>query len=404
VASLFLAALAVMTKETGIVFPALICSYEWIFRPSELGRREGLVRAVRGALPYAMISIGFLILRALALKRLTPLHTNLDLASVVLAWPKVLMFYGAHLLFPLRLSAFYELINVRQPGWLNFVLPSALICAAAALVWHGSRRSRVFAFLTAWCVVIMIPMLNVTLLYNVENVHDRYLYLPSAALCILLASLLARLKDIGATRTVAVLLTLIAAGYSFVTVRESQYWMNDEVLGQHGIALSPGHPLAAQVLGNAYIRQGRIREAVPQLLDALEAQPDNVDTLASLGLCYSEMNALPLSGEYLTKATALNPSYARTHLLLGSVRFKEGRLAEAEAEFRKAVDLQQISTGTPRVHYYLGNVLYAKGDVRGAVREYQLETLNDPEIDPAVADARARVDEIERQLGLQEKR
>src|SRR5206468_558691 len=83
VASLSLAILAVMTKETGIILPALVCSYEWIFRPQELSRKEGLIRAVRKAPPYVLISIGFVVVRALALKRLTPPHTNVGLDSVL---------------------------------------------------------------------------------------------------------------------------------------------------------------------------------------------------------------------------------------------------------------------------------------------------------------------------------
>ncbi|HTS64151.1 MAG TPA: tetratricopeptide repeat protein [Candidatus Acidoferrales bacterium] len=399
-ASLLLAVLAVMTKETGVILPAFIGSYEWVFRRREASRKDALMRAARAAAPYVLVSIGYVIVRALALRRLAPPHTKFGLVSTLLAWPKILVFYIAHLLLPLRLSAFYNLIRVEHPGWSNFALPVAVIAAGAVLVYYGSRRSRVFAFLSLWCLALSIPMLNVTLLYAVENVHDRYLFLPSAALCVILASLLARLKEMGAARTVAAVLTVIAAGYAFVTVRESQYWMNDEALGQHGIAVSPGHPLAPQVVANAYIRAGRIEEALPYLVDASEAQPDNVDTLAGLGLCYSEMGALSKAAEYLTKAIAVDRFYARTHLLLGSVRLQQNRLDEAETEIRKAMDLQRFARGALFLHYYLGKILYARGNIQGALREYLLEASNDPTIDPAVVSARAGVEAIQRQLRL----
>ncbi len=397
-ASLVLAFLATMTKETGAVFPALIGSYEWVFRTRKESRKNALRRAAQAAVPYVLVSIGYMAGRTLALHRLAPPHTKFGLVSVLLGWPKVLIFYAAHLLLPLHLSVFYNLIRVEHPGWSNLVLPLILLAAGAAALCYGSRRSQVFCFLCLWCVVLSVPSLNVTLLYGVENVHDRYLYLPSAAWCVLLASLLARFKETGATRSVAAVLAVIAAGYAFVTVRESQYWIDDEALAQHGIAVSPGHPIAPQVLGNFYIRHGRVAEALPYLLDALQAQPDNVDTLASLGMCYSEMNALPLAVEYLAKAIALSPLYPRTHMLLGTVRLQQNRLDEAEAEIRKAMELQRFSRGALFVHYYLGNILYAKGDRKGALREYLLESSNDPGIDPAVVVSRARVEEIQGQF------
>src|SRR5262245_27804165 len=305
-ASLLLALLAMLAKETALVLPFLIFSYEWIFGKRGVSQRARLLLAVRAATPYALILVIYLILRTFALQRLFPPHTTATLGSVLLAWPKVILFYAQHTLFPSRLSVFYKLITVAHPGMRNFVLPLIVMCAGAAVLWYGSRRSRVFAFLGAWGFIMLIPILNVTLLYNPENVHDRYLYLPSAAFCIMLASLLARLKEVDATRTAMAALVVIAVGYGLVTVRESRYWRNDAVLAEHGIAVSPDHPLAPQVLGNAYIREGRIAEAIPYLWDSLKVQPDNVSTLCSLGNCYAEMNALPLAEECLTKAIALN--------------------------------------------------------------------------------------------------
>ena len=126
--------------------------------------------------------------------------------------------------------------------------------------------------------------------------------------------------------------------------------------------------------------------------------PNNVDTLCSLALCYSEIDALPLAGEYLTKAIALNPSEPRAHQLLGTVRFKENRLDEAEAEIRRAIQLKHGPKGTLMSHYYLGEIFYARGDIQGAMREYQLELLNDSGVDSTVTTVCARMDQLEVQL------
>jgi tetratricopeptide (TPR) repeat protein len=192
-------------------------------------------------------------------------------------------------------------------------------------------------------------------------------------------------------------LILIAAGYIYVTEHEIRYWESDYELAQHGIMVSPGHAIALQLLGNDYIRQGRAAEAVPWLVESLEADPNSVQTLCSLAFCYWDMDALPLAEEAISKALLLKKPEPRAHMLLGMVRLKQDRLDEAESEIRQGIQLQrQLGPGVEMLfHYYLGNVLFAKGNMRGAVDEYRLELRNDSTVDPAVADSRIRLRQIE---------
>ena len=397
-ASLLLAFLAVMAKETALITPALIFCYEWIFRDRDRPRKTQLWSAARAAAPYALISFSFLVFRALALKSLTPPRTKAPLSSILLAWPKVLAFYCAHVIFPLRMSVFYNFVLVEHPGLRNFAAPLIVTVMAVGFLYYASRRSRPIAFLSAWLVITVIPLLNVTLWDNVENVHDRYLYLPSIAFCVILAILLSRLREMRSAKIALVSLTAIALAYAYDTLHESRYWANDYALAQHGLVVSPGHPVATQLLGNAMMRQGKMAEAIPYLVDALQLKPDNSETLWCLGLCYYTINNLPLAEEYARRSIALQGSDPKAHLLLGNIRFKQNRLDDAEAAIQLAIKLQRMPKGYVLYHYYLGNVLYAKGDLQGALREFQLELLNDPDIDPAIGNAQKYIDDIERRL------
>jgi Tfp pilus assembly protein PilF len=403
-ASLVLAALAVLAKETALIAPALIFSYEWIFHQRGVFGKSRLWSSLRAATPYFAISALFLVARTLALKSATPALTKVGLRSVLMAWPQALAFYGAHVLFPVRLSVFYNLMTVAHPGWWNFIFPGVAVLAGGAVLCYASWRSQVWAFLSACWAIMLVPILNVTLWNTVENVHDRYLYLPSIVVCAMLASLLSCRTYRRYTPMAVAALSAIAIGYGVVTLLELPYWRNDYVLAQRGVVVSPGHPIAPQLMGNALIRQQRISEAVPYLLDALKAQPENVDSLSSLAFCYSEMSALPLAEESVGKAIALDPAEPRARLLLGIVRFKQNRLAEAEAEIRRGISLQHVSTGVFLFHYYLGNVLYARRDVLGAIHEYRSEALNDPAIDPAVVTAEARISQLQGQLRVESHR
>jgi tetratricopeptide (TPR) repeat protein len=399
-ASLFLAFLAVLTKETALIIPGLIFAYEWSFQRTGVSWRERLRPAIRAALLYVPVSLAFLVIRFLALKSLTPPHTTIGLRSVLFAWPQAIAFYTAHMLLPLRLSVFYNPLVVTHPGWQNFILPLAVSAAVAGALYYGSRRSQVFMFLALWCAMMLIPMLNVTLWANLENVHDRYLFLPSAAYCLIIALLLSRLREMKYTKSALAVLIVLAGGYIYLTEQGIGYWRNDYELAQRGVAVSPGHPIAAQLLGNAYIRQGSVKSAVPWLVEALEGNPKSVQTACSLAFCYSQMNALRLAEEAATRAISLKESEPRAHLVMGIVRLKQNRLEEAEAEIRQGIQLQDRLTSGSAVlfHSYLGDVLYARGDLQRAVVEYRLELRNNPDVDPAYSRALARVGQIEEQL------
>jgi Flp pilus assembly protein TadD len=396
-ASLLLALLAVFTKETALIIPGIIFGYEWIFHRGGSYWKERFRPAMRAALIYVPIVIAYLVIRALALKSTTPPHTTIGFRSVLLAWPQVIAFYISHMLWPWRLSVFYHPLMVFHPGFRNFVLPLMAAAAGAAALYYGSRRSRVFAFLSWWCVIMLVPMLNVTLWGNLENVHDRYLYLPSVAFALMIARALSRLRALHRSKWVAAVLILIGGGYIYMIENEIQYWSSDFELAQRGVEVSPGHPIATQLLGNAYIRQGRIAEAIPWLMESAEANPLAVQTFCNLAYCYNEMNTLGLAGETIAKAISLKATEPRAHLVLGMIRRKQNRLEEAEAEIQLGIQLQhQLTPGREELfHYHLGDVLYAKGDREGAIREYQLELRNDPNADPAVASALERIHQLE---------
>lgn len=75
----------------------------------------------------------------------------------------------------------------------------------------------------------------------------------------------------------------------------------------------------------------------------------------------------------LSEALTLCPMVASTHVLLGNQLRTRGRLTEAAAEFRKALDISAKYVGA---HYYLALTLLAQGNLNAARSEMQLEVAN----------------------------
>lgn len=95
--SLLFAALAMFTKETGIVAIALIFAYEWT--------QTSFKRAISCAAPYLIPSLLFLSMRMNVLGKLSSgVPSDMSVGAMVLTWPRVLAVYAAHLVWPVHLS------------------------------------------------------------------------------------------------------------------------------------------------------------------------------------------------------------------------------------------------------------------------------------------------------------
>jgi Tfp pilus assembly protein PilF len=112
------------------------------------------------------------------------------------------------------------------------------------------------------------------------------------------------------------------------------------------------------------------RAAYPELSQAIKLDPKNSRYRLTLGTLYL-YNQDYLSAERETlRALDLNPSLAEGHNNLGLIYLAQGRLPEAAAQFRKALD--NLSYSTPEyAAYNLGMVSYQLGDFAAAAEAYE---------------------------------
>jgi hypothetical protein len=179
------------------------------------------------------------------------------------------------LVFPAALSPDYP--TPQGGAALGAALVAALVLAAALL----ARRAPVAAFALAWIVVAYLPVSNVVPLTRFF-VAERYLYVPSFGLCLLVALGLARLPGRGALATATVVLLAAGALRSHARVRD---WRDGVALWSAALRVFPeGTGRIHNELGIALWRAGRPAEAVPHLERAVALRPGRPETVNDLGL------------------------------------------------------------------------------------------------------------------------
>jgi len=370
--SLVLFSIALLEKETAIVLPAIVLLYAWLFRKDSW----------RAAAPYFSVALLYLGLRLAVMKELTAVLAPVPWATMLRTWPLLVFSYLKHLVWPSGLSLFYDFRLVESAASRNFVEPVVTVLVVGAALCLFAWRSRIVAFAAVLLFVPLLPALNLRTFFEIELFHDRYLYLPLAGFALLAALAVRQIPREGIQY---VLVFLVGAGLAFGTVVEGRPWQENLTLFERGIEIAPNNAIAYEGKGTSLLLRGSVAEAIPCYRKALELNANMPESLYSLGRAYYELNMFPEAETYLERAANTGWHPAMSALYYGMAKYKQGDLNTAERAIRFA--LQNRGPDDYReYHLGLGLVLHQKGDLPGALREFQAEARENPDPSKALAE------------------
>ena len=373
-AALVAYAFALLAKETTVVLPAVLFAYEVVIR-----RDRTLVR--RWIAPFAVVMLVYFAARHFALRGTE--HTAIPAGVLLLTWPSVLWFYVQHALVPINLTLIYGLSLVTELSWERVAFPALLTVTFALLVLRYSWTNRVAVFSLLLAVVTLLPPLYLRAFAPVELVHDRYLYLPSAGVCLLIAVLVSQFRN----RVAVILGTSVALMFSVITVAESRPWANELELFSRAVRISPASWHARRQLAFALERLGQYDDAMPILAAILDATPDDHVAAFALGACEFHQGHLDEAERMMRRLIALRPDYQQGYLLLATILLGKHQLIEAETVWNQS---KAVRSGLPQPSFHLvhAEILKAHGNLPEAAREYvkELELQpGNPEITAALS-------------------
>ena len=143
-------------------------------------------------------------------------------------------------------------------------------------------------------------------------------------------------------------------------------WRNTFTLFENAIAMDPENPVARNVLGLEYAKQGRLGDAIAQLTEAARIKP-SASTEMNLALAYARSGKVPEAIQHYEAAVADKPEDAKAQAGLGDALYHEGRLAEATAHYEAAL---HVDPSQPDVLTNLGACLADQGRLKEAVDRY----------------------------------
>jgi hypothetical protein len=445
--SLALFALALGEKETALILPALLLAYDWIFEKrsadssseaclqsfprslssTQMGEREfapqslGHLRssdsipafagvtpiqyrrivtwcggALRRIWPFLFPIALYIPARIYALKGVSHAVTPLSMEQLAFTWPSLIWFWIRHLIWPAGLSTFYNFPAVITPTLKNFTFPGIFdVCIGVAL-FIGVRGSCTAAISAAWLVLPLIPLLDLRVFVADDFAHDRYLYLPSIGLSILIALILKKvcrgsLQWWGISAPLLAVALCLAAALSYGTITQSFYFHDNLTFYAYNHSMAPHNPNAESNYATILAERGLYGPALEKFSEVVAQNPNYWTAVYDLGLTYYKMGNLPEAEKYFLEAIRINPHKAEEYFYLGMTWFKYGQTDQAIASVQHAIAINPRGFA---YHFALGVMMKTRGDLTGALQEFKEELAIHPEQQAAAA----QLKEIENRL------
>jgi protein O-mannosyl-transferase len=304
--ALALYGLALFGHESAVVFPAMIATYVFLLEPPAEQRKppEGepiLRRAVRAIIASAPFAIETVIYLAIRLRVLGFINQQMPVnhmsgAEALMTLPAVLAADLAVLVIPWMASSAHNLPVVSSPASAEFYLSViALVGLGTALVAALRRnpRRRLYLFCIAWMGLAIAPTLNLRGIFQGALLQDRYLYLPSAGWCVmvadwafLFASANARRARIVWTATAALL--ALDAGLLW-SVQHS--WHDDVSFYTRLTKVAPNQSSWHYAFAIALEQRGDLPGAERELKESLRLSPGSF-ALYDLGVVHQRLGKL----------------------------------------------------------------------------------------------------------------
>lgn len=347
---------AILAKVSVAPLP-LILPLLLILRGKRLHRRNLL-----SILPFLLLSIVFVAVALFGKERIVQTSS---ITETLLLIPRSTFFLLGKFLVPGNLSPLYEVsdpIALSNP-WIT----ASLVGFLGLIGIFGFLRHRLngsFLSFSIFLILLAPAFLTFRKAGTFFLASDRYMYLPSLGLLLLLALLL---KEINERWTLPK--NIIAGAVGFViavlcllSIRQTKLWNSADALFTHALLVTPRSVAARTALAQTRLDAGDPQQAFAILKEGLE-QGDDVRLHLMAGQIYARVGQVADALEEFRKVQAMDPKNAEAWFSIASIEEQTGRAAAALANYQAAVELDP--SDVPAL-VGIGRILAAKGDLAGA--------------------------------------
>ena len=364
--------LAILSKNSAVVFPGVILLYELAKGKEKFARflKEHWVFMVAAVVASGIFL--FIMMKVMSEAGGIKHYKGDDFASNVLICVYVFLQSLRLLFFTINYSAAYS-FPVNMP---IFCLKNLILFVITFFLFGFSilslRRTKVLFFSLFFFFIAILPYLNIIPISTLKA--DRYVFIGSFSYVFLLGIVFDRLYEYqhnkfskGFFKLVSMVLFLsLLAAYSFMTIRQNTIWENSYTLWADAVEKHPESNPANALMGVVYMELGMDQDASKYLEKAVKLLPYDYLSRNNLGIIYGRQGEPEKALTEFMAAIQLKPEN-------DTIKINLSAFYQRQKEYKKAEEiLRYLLSKDPRnapVHYRLGLIYKDAGQYEAAISE-----------------------------------
>ena len=343
---LILFALSLMSKPMLVTLPFVLLLLDYwplgrwqkaLSSPTE-NRPYSAGRLIWEKAPFFLLTIASSIITFWAQNKGGAVSST-EILSFVTKVDNAIVSYVAYLgktFWPVNLAVFYP-YDFSLPLWEILISGILLIIITATVLYYIKKLPFLFTG-WFWYLGTLIPVICLVQVGG-QAMADRYTYLPSICIAIMLAwgmpLLFQRLeirKKILFSVAIAVICMLAVS-----TWMQCGYWKNSITLYNHALQITKDNYMAHNNIGLSLFAEGKIEEAIGHYNKAIYLKPGRAaEFYTNRGLAYANLGQYQRSIEDYNEAIRLKPDYVPAYNNQGVVYLIQGNNERGCSDVQKA--------------------------------------------------------------------
>lgn len=395
--------LALMSKPMAVTLPAVLFLLDF-YPLKRLNDLKGLKPLIVEKIPFFMLTVLSSVVTLWAQGRggAVVAFESIAVSSRVATAVRAYAFYLYKLFIPVGLAPMYPYPTSLDIFSYEYAVSAFIVLVITALCLWTARRQRQFLVVWLCFVVTLVPVIGLVQV-SLQAAADRYTYLPSISIFMLIGFITARFFERQSLRPlIAVVAVLAFAVLTFLTVRYQRQWRDSLTLWNYELEMYPDSELAYfqrgvayRVFGNyqmavkdfsasikknsrfsmayyeramAYSLLGDNKDAIVDFSVVIEISPGFVRAYNDRGVAYGQSGRYDEAMKDFNRALELDPSFEKAYINRGFTRFKRNDYLSAIEDFKKALS---INPSNPVAYNFLGDAYSKAGAADKAARSYE---------------------------------
>jgi len=247
--------------------------------------------------------------------------------------------YIGKIIYPVNLAVFYPYSLGNLPVW-KIITSAVLLAAITIVTLLAARRRRYLPVGWLWYLGTLVPVIGIVQVGD-QAMADRYTYLPSVGISVMLAwSVAEHVGKTQARRIISVISSVfILAAFLICTRIQIGYWRDSITLFERTLAVTENNYKMEYDLGYELVSRGRLDEGVVHYRRAIEISPVNTHIRYNLANCLRQQGKIDEAIEQYCLTLEYKSDDVDTHNNLAYSLLSQGKFDEAKTHFVEALKI-----------------------------------------------------------------